>query len=149
MKNPPVKISSGPTGLKMDCPARINALHAALDAIEQACDTWKIDRSLVSRTRMVVEELFSNTIKYGYGRECEKPVRLSLGPQPELTLTYEDEAPAFNPLTWKAKRDETLPLEDRPVGQAGIAMVMGLCAHVSYQHRDGANCLTVIFAEKR
>jgi serine/threonine-protein kinase RsbW len=149
MKNPPVKISSKAAELKLDCPARINALHAALDAIEQACDTWKIDRSLVSRTRIVVEELFSNTIKYGYGGECEKPVRLSLEPQPELTLIYEDEAPAFNPLTWKAKQDEALPLEDRPIGQAGIAMVMGLCAHVSYQRRDGANCLKVVFVEKR
>jgi anti-sigma regulatory factor (Ser/Thr protein kinase) len=147
MKNPPVKNSSGPAELKLDCPARINALHAAVYAIEQACNTWKIDSSLVSRARIVVEELFSNTIKYGYGGECEKPVRLSLEPQPELTLTYEDEAPSFNPLTWKAEQDEALPLEDRPVGQAGIAMVMGLCAHVSYQRRDGVNCLTVIFAK--
>ncbi len=141
--------SSGPGELKLDCPARITALHAALDAIEQACNTWKIETALVSRARIVVEELFSNTIKYGYGGECERPVRLRLTPQPELTLTYEDEAPPFNPLAWKAKSDEALPLQDRPIGQAGIAMVTGLCASVSYQRRGGANCLIVIFAEKR
>lgn len=148
MKNPPVKKPSGPDALKLNCPARKNALHAALDAIEQACSTWKIDRALVSRARIVVEELFSNTIKYGYGGECEKPVRLGLKPYPELTLTYEDDAPPFDPLAWKAKPDEALPLEMRPIGQAGIAMVIGLAAHVEYQRRDGANCLTVIFAEK-
>ncbi len=93
----------------LNYPAKINALHAALDAIEQACNAWKIDISLVSRARIVVEELFSNTIKYGYGGECEKPVRLRLQRDPELTLTYEDEAPAFNPLIWKAKVDEALP----------------------------------------
>jgi len=97
----------------------------------------------------VVEELFSNTIKYGYRGECEKPVRLRVRPLPELTLIYEDEAPSFNPLTWKAKLDEALPLEERPIGQAGIAMVIGLAAHVGYQRRDGANCLTVTFGGKR
>jgi anti-sigma regulatory factor (Ser/Thr protein kinase) len=120
-------------------------MHAALDAIEQACDTWKIDTSLVSRTRIVVEELFSNTIKYGYGGECERLVRLRLHPEPALTLIYEDDAPAFDPLAWKAQPDEALPLEDRPIGQAGIAMVIGLSTSTNYQRRDGANCLTVTF----
>jgi serine/threonine-protein kinase RsbW len=143
-----VKNTSEPAELKLNYPARINALRAALNAIDQACNTWEIDSSLVSRARIVVEELFSNTIKYGYGGECEKPVRLSLRPLPELTLIYEDEAPSFDPLAWKSRQNEALPLEVHPIGQAGIAMVVGLSAHASYRRRDGANCLTVIFAEK-
>jgi serine/threonine-protein kinase RsbW len=144
MVNPP-----GSAELKLNCPAKITALRDALDAIEQACNAWKIDKALVSRARIVVEELFSNTIKYGYGGECEWPVRLHLQARPELTLTYEDDAPPFDPLAWKAKQVEILPLEDRPIGQAGIAMVIGLSAHVRYRRCDGANCMTVIFAEKR
>jgi anti-sigma regulatory factor (Ser/Thr protein kinase) len=144
VENPP-----GPAALKLNCPANMAALHDALDAIEQACSAWKIDSALVSRARIVVEELFSNTIKYGYGAECERPVRLHLQARPELTLTYEDDAPPFDPFAWKAKQVELLPLEDRPIGQAGIAMVLGLSAHASYQRSNGANCLTVIFAEKR
>ena len=72
-------------------------------------------------------------------------MRLRLHPEPALTLTYEDDAPPFNPLAWKAQPDEALPPEDRPVGQAGIAMVIGLSASTHYQRRDGANCLTVTF----
>lgn len=142
----PPKYSSGLAELKLVYPAKISALHAALDAIEQACNTWKIDRSLVSRARIVVEELFSNTIKYGYGGECERPVRLNLSRNPELTLVYEDEAPSFNPFTWKA--DDT-PLPEMKPGLAGIALVMALAANTSYQRRDGVNCLTICFAEKR
>jgi len=139
-----VENSSGPDELRLNCPARKHALHTALDTIEKTCGTWKIDSALVSRARIVVEELFSNTIKYGYGGECERPVRLSLLPHPRLTLTYEDEAPAFNPLAWKPEADE--PLEDRPIGQAGIAMVIGLSASTKYERRNRANCLTVIFS---
>jgi serine/threonine-protein kinase RsbW len=146
MQNPPMENWLG--ALKLDCPAQKHALHAALDTIEKACGTWKIDKTLVSRARIVVEELFSNTIKYGYGGECERQVRLRLTPHPELTLTYEDDAAPFNPLIWKAQPDEALPLGERPIGQAGIAMVIGLAANVSYQRIGGANCLTVIFAQK-
>ena len=137
-----------PNELKLNYPAQLCALHAALEAIEQACNTWKIDIALVSRARIVVEELFSNTIKYGYGEECKKPVRLTLQPLPELTLVYEDEAPAFNPLTWTAGPHNALAPEERPPGQAGIALVIGLSATAGYERRDGANRLTMTFVQK-
>ena len=135
--------------LRLSFPATVSGLVASLEAMDHAGVTLNLSPSLVSRVRIIVEELFSNTIKYGYGGECEKPVRLSLRPHPELTLTYEDEAPPFNPLVWKAKRAETFAPEARPAGQAGIAMVMGLSAKTSYQRCNGANCLTITFAERR
>src|SRR5579863_8062737 len=74
--------------LKLSFPATISGLIASLEAIDHAGATWSLDIDLVSRVRIIVEELFSNTIKYGYGQECERPVRLRLGVHPELTLTY-------------------------------------------------------------
>ena len=141
MDNPP-----GSNELNLNYQAKFCALHTALEAIEDACNTWKIDMSLVSRARIVVEELFSNTIKYGYGEECKMPVRLSLRPHPELTLIYEDEAPPFNPLTWTAGPQDA-PMERRP-GLAGIALVIGLSATALYERRDGVNRLTLTFARK-
>lgn len=142
MDNPP-----GPNELNLNYQAEYCALHTALEAIEDACNIWKIDLSLVSRARIVVEELFSNTIKYGYGEECKKPVRLSLRSHPELTLIYEDEAPPFNPLTWTAGPHDA-PAERRP-GLAGIALVIGLSATARFERRDGANRLTMTFVQKR
>lgn len=123
----------------------MDGLFAALHALEQACNKWKMDRTLVSRALIVVEELFSNTIKYGYGGPCAKPVRLRLSPLPGLAITYEDDAPPFDPTRWKAPDNHMLPLDTRPEGQAGIAAVMGLCAHVTYQPREGGNRLVLTF----
>ncbi len=123
----------------------MNDLFAALRALEQACKTWKIDAALVSRALIVVEELFSNTIKYGYGGECTRPVRLHLAARPGLTITYEDDAPAFDPTGWKVPDNEAVALDDRPEGKAGIAMVLGLCASTVYQPRDGGNRLVMTF----
>ena len=129
----------------MEYAATMADLFAALHALEQACNSWNIDTVLVARALIVVEELFSNSIKYGYGGECERPVRLSLTPLPRLTITYEDDAPAFDPTGWKPSKDEARPPGERPEGQAGIAMVMGLCASTVYQPRDGGNRLVMTF----
>ena len=123
----------------------MDSLVAALDAIEQACKAWNIDAALISRARIVVEELFSNTIKYGYGGECQAAVRIRLAARPRLTLVYEDDAPLFDPTHWRSAADEAVLPDERAEGRAGIAMVMGLCTAASYQARDGRNCLTLTF----
>ncbi len=79
---------------ELELPATMEGLSAALDAVEQYCA--RMNRDLVSRARIVVEELFSNTIKYGYGGESDHRVRLRLAADPVLTLVYEDDAPPFD-----------------------------------------------------
>ena len=125
--------------------AKITSLTTALDAIEQACATRNIDIALVSRARIVVEELFSNTIKYGYGGESDAAIRIRLAAGPALVLVYEDDAPLFDPTQWKSQEDEGVLPDQRPEGQAGIAMVLGLCSAASYCAQDGRNQLILTF----
>jgi anti-sigma regulatory factor (Ser/Thr protein kinase) len=138
-------MEKSPEPAELEYAAKMDRLYAALDAIEQACNTWKIDATLVSRARIVVEELFSNTIKYGYGGECERPVRLRLEPYPVLTIIYEDEAPLFDPTHWVSPEEAAVLPDERPEGRAGIAMVMGLCDSAVYSPQDGHNRLTMTF----
>ena len=132
--------------LKLSFSATMSGLIAALEAMDHAGVAWNLDPDLVSRIRITVEELFSNTIKYGYGAECDRPVRLHLGAEPVLTLTYEDEAPAFDPTLLAREDDASIEAEDRPEGKAGIAMVLGLCASATYIVRATGNCLVMTFA---
>ena len=92
----------------------------------------------------MVEELFSNTIKYGYGSECERPVHLRLRCSPPVELIYQDAAPPFDPTAWL----ETAPpaaLEGR-VGSQGIPLIFGLVESVRYERLPGGNRLTLRFA---
>jgi anti-sigma regulatory factor (Ser/Thr protein kinase) len=141
MENSPGRI---PADLELNLPATMEGLDAALNAIEQYC--VEKDRDLVSRVRIVVEELFSNTIKYGYGGACDRPVRLHLAQQPVFTLTYGDDAPPFDPTGWKSQEIEELLPDQRAEGQAGIAMVKGLCSAIRYAPQDGRNRLVLTFA---
>ena len=128
-------------------PATTEGLHNALTAIEQFCAGRNLDANLVSRARIIVEELFSNTIKYGYGGECDRPVRLRLSNDNVLKLTLEDEAAKFDPTRWRPDHPADLPLERRPEGKAGIALVLGLAAHIRYIAREKGNCIEITIAQ--
>jgi anti-sigma regulatory factor (Ser/Thr protein kinase) len=124
-------------------PATTHGLHAALEKVESLCFFRRIDPALVSRARIIVEELFTNTIKHGYGGECDHPVRLSLSTDPVLRLTYEDDAVHFDPTQWKPGHHAGLPPDRRPEGQAGIAMVMGLSSEVRHFANPNGNRLAI------
>ena len=132
--------------IKLSFPATMDGLIASLEAIDHTGATWNLDPSLVSRVRLIVEELFSNTIKYGYGAECDRPIRLHLSTDTSLTIAYEDDAAPFDPTARARESDDSIMDEDRPEGRAGIALVLGLCASAKYLPRAQGNCLVMTFA---
>ena len=133
-----------PADLDLNLPATTSGLRAALQSIEEICASHHVEIGMVARARIVVEELFTNTIKYGYGGECDRPVRLSLSIGSALTLILEDAAPPFDPTLWKpAENVPQLPSE-RQVGQAGIAMVLGLSSQVKYLPLTNGNRITIV-----
>lgn len=118
---------------------------AALEAVGDAGVAWNLEDDLLSRVRIVVEELFTNTIKYGYRKECERPVRLHLYAGPPLRLIYEDEGAPFDPTAWKVELSGGGEGDDLAEGQAGLALVKGLTADLRYRSDPQGNCLEIIF----
>lgn len=134
-----------PADLDLTVPATTRGLAAALQTLERTCAGRGVAAHLVLRARVVVEELFTNAIKYGYGGESERPVRLSVEVGAVLTLVIEDEAPHFDPTSWRPAADLPANPAERPPGQAGIAMVMGLSTKVIYAPLPGGNRITLVF----
>jgi serine/threonine-protein kinase RsbW len=131
------------TDLDETFPAKTEGLHAALRAIEQFCAERNLDADLVSRARVIVEELFSNTIKYGYGGECDRPVRVRLTNDNVLRLTLEDEAAKFDPTRWRPDHPADVPADRQREGKAGIALVLGLATQVRYVACEKGNCIEI------
>jgi serine/threonine-protein kinase RsbW len=131
--------------LVLELSATTAGLRSCLDRIRESCTRSNLPRDTISRLQIVVEELFSNTIKYGYGGECERPVRLRLRTSPRIELVYEDAAPAFDPTAWQ----EAPPSADPPrgrVGRKGIPLVLGMTESARYQRLPEGNRLTLHFA---
>jgi anti-sigma regulatory factor (Ser/Thr protein kinase) len=134
--------------LEISTTATTGALLACLDRIGEFGAVGNLDPGVMARVRIVVEELFTNTIKYGYAGECDKVVRLRLSQGPGLTLTYEDDAPLFDPTRWTSGEDGRSAAEQLREGQAGLALLFGLTSTATYESRDGCNRLVATFAPR-
>ena len=120
-------------GLTLELHATLDDLRKAQDTIEALCRAEGIPSDVQARLAIIVEELFTNTIKYGYGRECAEPIRVVLSHGKLLSLVYEDAAPPFDPTLDRAEPSMSDDPDERPIGGLGISLVLGFAAKAEYQ----------------
>ena len=92
---------------------------------------------------LVIEELATNVLKYGYDDTAVHEVRLRVEVHPDaLQLVLEDDGHSFNPLD-VPEPDMHLPVEERPPGGVGIHLVRKMADRVEYERCDDRNRVTV------
>ncbi|MFO1324458.1 MAG: ATP-binding protein [Burkholderiales bacterium] len=138
---------STPSGDVRDFPARFAAVADTAAFALEFCGRRGIGRQAASRLRLVIEELFTNSVQHGYGGECDKTVRIALAMiDGYLTLQYEDSAPRYDPL----QRLSTLPpdlvaaLDAPPTDGLGVYLVGKLAYGARYEYEDGRNRLWLV-----
>jgi anti-sigma regulatory factor (Ser/Thr protein kinase) len=132
--------------LEIELPATRHALLSCLETIGDFGAAARLPADIIAKARIVVEELYSNTIKYGYRGECDRRVWLRLAAAGSLTVIYEDDAPAFDPTVWATDgAGRHSAVESLREGEAGLALMFGLATSVAYEPRAEGNRLVVIF----
>jgi serine/threonine-protein kinase RsbW len=122
-------------------PARTEDIVAVGERAEAWAAAAGCDSGVALRVALIIEELATNTIKYGYARECEDPIRIALAfEQGRLTVTYEDQAPPFDPLQQIAA---TTP-GSAPAGGFGLHMIRGLAESMDYTRDGQRNVVCVV-----
>jgi serine/threonine-protein kinase RsbW len=99
---------------------------------------------VVTHLRLVVEELFVNTVTYGHGGDSEAPVDVTVRVDGDhVTLVYEDSARAFDPFARVEPPDPAASIETRDVGRLGVFLVTRLAERYDYTRTDDRNRGTV------
>jgi serine/threonine-protein kinase RsbW len=112
--------------------------------VQGFCERHGLGRSDALRLTLIVEELFLNTVRHGYGKECDAPIRIGLSLEREgIALFYEDAAPPYDPRARLSEPPSSIasPLESRPVGGLGVYLVGQLVHSVRYAREDECNRL--------
>jgi len=130
--------------IELNIPATRRGLCTALARIEEFAAARNLHADTLGRLRVVVEELVTNTIKYGYGGECERPIRLRLNASHALSLIYEDDAPRFDPTAPRPAHDPAARRRAGREGRAGLDLVLGLSDSAAYDGSAG-NRLALTF----
>ena len=94
------------------------------------------------RILILLEELLTNLMKYGYPNRSERgraEIALELiGSRVEIEFI--DDGCAFDPFAGPAPRFDE-PVESRPLGGLGLHLLRSMCDEVSYERRDERNVI--------
>ena len=112
--------------------ARRTELRRIGSFVEQFCTETSVPRERCLRLNVVLEELFVNTVTHGHRADSDAPVWITLEPKaPGIQVTYEDTAPAFNPLAYRVEMGK--------VGGLGVLLARELAAQREYAYVFGRN----------
>jgi anti-sigma regulatory factor (Ser/Thr protein kinase) len=113
--------------------------------VDCACEEAGCSTGQRTRVQLVLEELFSNTVKYGRREAVPASVTITVdfsGARP-MTIHYEDDAPKHDAFGETDPDDEfKRSVTSRRVGGLGIVLVRQLGKDVSYSWADGKNHVT-------
>jgi len=118
-------------------------LDTLCQKLEKAGGSLSLPNKCIFEINLVLDELFSNIISYGFKDDLEHLVKIQIMRENgTLTLRVEDDGIPFNPL--KTKEIE-LPcdIEDCNIGGLGLHLVKKLMDQVCYEKKKKKNKLTL------
>lgn len=122
----------------------IEQVQVALEAFEEFADFCEISMPVAMKVNVVLDELLSNIVKYGFADSEEHSIKVSLQFYGrKLMITFEDDGIPFNPFQ-KTPPDLTLPIEEREIGGLGIHLVRKLMDEFSYKRDVNRNIVSMV-----
>ena len=120
--------------------ARLDRLRALREFLESFCADAALGRDPCLRLNLVLEELFTNTVRHGHRGNSDAPVWVTLSAGAEaLNLTYEDTAPPFNPYGRPPDAPPDTTVKMRKIGGLGVLLTRRLAASREYAYLYGRN----------
>jgi len=130
-----------------DLTLRIKDDLAAAQSASEAASRWLEQRQTPAELRyfanLVIEEIVTNCIKYGYNDTKEHVIEITLQfSGGSLVITILDDGQPFDPLA-APEPDLHIDPEERPIGGLGLYLLRQMSDRMEY-HRDGdKNRLTI------
>ncbi len=125
-------------------------IHNQYEDLQKLCET--ASEFLESRSvpfgaayaaDLVLEEMTSNIIKYGYDDKAAHEINIQLAIENDsISIIIEDDGHPFDP-TAVPPPDTGLSLEDRKIGGLGIHLVRNTSESMKYRRDDNRNILEV------
>ena len=121
-------------------PSRQDALRATRAFLEDFCTDAGVAKQACLKVNLVVEELFLNTVKHGHRGGSDAPVWITLAAgDGAIRVTYEDQAPPFNPFAAATREMLEALAGTRREGGLGVLLAHGLTTETDYAYLFGRN----------
>ncbi|MHC1706407.1 MAG: ATP-binding protein [Bacteroidales bacterium] len=118
----------------------LDYLHEQVDLLGEG---WEFPMKLTMQIKLVLEELVSNIIFYGFPDKGEHIIEIKLeftGETIRIVLT--DDGIPFDPLQ-AASPDLSVAVDERKIGGLGIHFVQQIMDEISYERMSDKNILSL------
>jgi anti-sigma regulatory factor (Ser/Thr protein kinase) len=123
-------------------PRRFDALDAIFAFVEEFLASETLDPQHAFDVNLVVEELFTNMVKYA--RDGVHDIAMALSRDPRgIVITLRDFDVERFDVTKAPEVDVSRPLAERRVGGLGIHFVRQVADRIQYDYRDRTSTITV------
>ena len=100
-----------------------------------------LSKKLIFEVNLVLDELFTNIISYGFDDGCEHTIKVTMTPDNErLCLCIEDDGRPFNPVDFETP-DLSCSIEECKIGGLGIHIIRKLMDEICYERCEDKNIL--------
>lgn len=122
-------------------PGTLDGVREAGARFEAFAAAHALAKGQVWPFQVALDEVLANIVTHGYVGAEARPIEVGMAyADGRVELVIEDAARPFNPLE-AVPPDLGAPLEERPVGGLGIALVRRLMESVEYERTGGRNRL--------
>jgi len=121
----------------------INSLERIFHFIRDFGTQTKLDDRNVNAINLVVEELFTNMVKFNPGNTNDISIGLSRDPD-KITISIIDYDVEPFDIRETEDYDPTLPLEERRIGGLGIPLVKKFVDKIDYEYKNRQSKITLI-----
>ncbi len=106
---------------------------------------WKPDD--IHRCTLILEELFTNSVKYGApaGNDNHVYLGIVLAADRSIALTYEDRAPQYDPFAEVSTAHLNPNIDKRGIGGLGVPLILRLTEQARHVALPVGNRITLIF----
>jgi anti-sigma regulatory factor (Ser/Thr protein kinase) len=101
-----------------------------------------LDESVTYIMNLVIEELFTNMVKYSPGGSAEIPISLEREGGRLIMRLVDRDVEEFD-ITKTKKVNTDLPLEERKPGGLGLHLIKHMVDEIDYQYKDSSSVITI------
>jgi serine/threonine-protein kinase RsbW len=119
------------------------SLDTVFEFLEGCISSHRLNESLAFTLKFVVEEIFTNMVKYNSQSSSDISIALNVGADNVIVQLIDFQSVPFD-LTKKEDPDLNLPIEQREPGGLGIHLVKNMVDKIDYDHSNNKSTVTLM-----